>query len=499
MAKRIRARGMNAAMAGGEAGVGEMTPARSPLRPKQFGVALAAAVVGGSLGMFTYHAVSSTTTAYAGQVAPTQAYYLNFAADGTVLALDVKPGQHVRKGQLLATQDGEVAQAQLSAAQAAATADGAVVAADQDPQATQSAEAADALSVSQAQAAVAAAQNALTVQQGAAQNTTSTQNSAVTSAENTYQADEARYTADCSSIAASTATSAPATTGSAAAAGPMTSAPSAQSSPNARSTAPAASATTPAATTGVQQEEYCANLQSTVNRDATTLSSAQAQLSDAQSSAQLQQQRDSSDLASSQDVLTAAEARQSAATAPVTPAVIDQAKAELSAAQAQVATDQQALLDTKIVAPADGVVAAAAGAVGDVVGPDGVHGFQGPAEESGTQANSDPGFELFVPQTGGSGGDTTSQDAYMPLITLYTAPYTVVAQIPETDMTSVRDGAPASLDITALNLTVKGTVENTELDPVDSGGSTTYYDVTISLGSTDPRLMAGMSAQVTIG
>jgi multidrug efflux pump subunit AcrA (membrane-fusion protein) len=499
MAKRIRARGMNAAMAGGEAGVGEMTPARSPLRPRQFGVALAAALVGGSLGMFTYHAVSNTTSAYSGQVAPTQTYYLDFAADGTVLALDVKPGQHVKKGQVLATQDGDVAQAQLAAAQAAATADAAVVAADQDPQATQPTAAADALSVSQAQTAVNAAQNALTVQQGAAQDTAAAQNSAVTSAEKTYEADDARYTADCSSTAVSATPSAPATAGAAAVAAPMKSAPSTKSSLNAQATTPAASTTTSTGTTEVQQEEYCANLQSTVNRDATTLSAAQAQLSDVQSSAQLQEARDSSNLTSSQDVLTAAQARQSAATAPVTPAVLDQAKADLATSQAQVATDQQALLDTKILAPADGVVAAAAGAVGDVVGPDGVHGFQGPSEESGTQENSDPGFELFVPQTGGSGGGTTSQDAYMPLITLYTSPYTVVAQVPETDMSSVRDGATASLEITALNLTINGTVKNTELNPVNSDSTTAYYDVTISLDSTNSQLMAGMSVQVTIG
>ena len=501
MAKRIRARGMNAALASGEAGVGEMNPARSPLRPRQFGVALAAALVGGSLGMFTYHAVSSTTTAYSGQVAPTQTYYLNFAADGTVLALDVKPGEHVQKGQVLATQDGDVAQAQLSAAQAAATADAAVVAADQDPQATQSTAAAAALSVSQAQAAVSAAQNALTVQQGAAQNTASTQSAAVTSAQNTYQADTARYAADCSATSTSPTAAA---TSAADAAADQTEAPSSTATPAAGSakSSPSAKATQAAspasATEGVQQEEYCANLQSTVNRDATAVSSAQAELSSVQSSAELQEQRDSADLTSSQDVLTAAQTRQSAATAPVTAAVLDQAKADLATAQAQVATDQQALQDTKILAPADGVVAAAAGAVGDVVGPDGVHGFQGPSEESGTQSNSSGGFELFVPQTSGSGG-TSSQNTYMPLITLYTAPYTVVAQVPETDMSSVRDGAAASLDITALNLTVKGTVENTELDPVNSNSSTTYYDVTIGLASTNAQLMAGMSVQVTIG
>jgi multidrug efflux pump subunit AcrA (membrane-fusion protein) len=494
MAKRIRARGMNAALAGGEAGVGEMSPARSPLRPKQFGVALAAAVVGGSLGMFTYHAVSSTTTAYTGQVTPTQTYYLDFAADGTVLALDVKPGQHVRKGQVLAAQDGDVAQAQLSAAQSATAADGAVVAADEDPQATESAAAAAALSVSQAQAAVSAAQNALGVQQSAGQNTIAAQGSVVANAQNAYQADSTRYTTDCSSTPSAAASSATAAASTKASAGKPKGSPSA----SAQATTPAAGTPAPAAG-AVQQEQYCANLQSTVNRDATALSSAQAGLSTVQSSLQLQQARDSADLTSSQNVLTAAQTRQSATTAPVTPAVLDQAKAELATAQAQVATDQQALQNTKILAPADGVVAATAGAVGDVVGPGGVHGFQGPSEESGTQQNGGSGFELFVPQTGGSGGGTASQNTYMPLITLYTAPLTVVAQVPETDMPAVRVGAAASLDVTALNLTVAGTVENTELDPVNTSSTTTYYDVTFSLNSTDARLLAGMSVQVTIG
>ncbi len=248
----------------------------------------------------------------------------------------------------------------------------------------------------------------------------------------------------------------------------------------------------------MQHEQFCANLQTTINRDATTVSSAQAELANVQSSVQLDEQRDSSNLNSSQNVLTAAQARQSAATAPVTAATIDQAKAQLATAQAQVATDQQALRNASVLAPSDGVVAETAGAVGAVVGPTGVHGFQGPGEQSGTQSNSGSGFQLFVPSTGGSSGGSSSQNTYMPLITLYTAPLTVVAQIPETDMSAVHDGARASISVTALNLAVSGKVQTTELAAVESS-STTYYDVTISLDSNDSRLMAGMSAQVTIG
>jgi multidrug efflux pump subunit AcrA (membrane-fusion protein) len=495
MAKRIRARGMNAALASGEAGVGEMTPARSPLRPKQFGVALAAAVVGSGLGMFTYHAVSATTTAYSGLVSPTQTYYLNFAADGTVLALDVKPGAHVKKGQVLATQDSSVAQANLSAAQAAAAADAAVVQAEQNPSASASTAAADALSVSQAQSAVTAAQNALTVQQSSASHTVSAQTSAVNSAESAYTADSNLYAADCSSTATSSASSAATAAANAAATASAGSTPNSTASPKAT---PAAGATSTSSAAEVQHEQFCANLQTTINRDATTVSSAQAELANVQSSVQLDGQRDSSNLTSSQNVLTAAQARESAATAPVTPATIDQAKAQLATAQAQVATDQQALQNTSVLAPSDGVVAETAGAVGAVVGPTGVHGFQGPGEQSGTQSNSGSGFQLFVPSTGGSSGGSSNQNTYMPLITLYTSPLTVVAQVPETDMSAVHDGASASISITALNLTVSGKVETTELAAVESS-STTYYNVTISLDSNDSRLMAGMSAQVTIG
>lgn len=506
MAKRIIARGMNAALASGEAGVGEMKPGRSPMRPRQFGVALAAAAVGGGLGMFTYHAVASTQATYTGQVAPSQTYYLNFDATGPVIGLSVQAGTHVSKGEVLATQDSSVAQANLAAAQAAVSADAAVVAADQNPQAGASTVADDQLSVTEATAAVTAAQNALSLQQNSAQHTVTTQSAAVGSAQSAYNADSARYAGECSATATSSASSGTnsgtSTTGNSAAnPSPTSSAsPEATATPSSQSSIGANSESTAStSTTSASQEEFCQNLQSTINRDYTALTSAQAQLTDLQSSSQLNSERDDSNLTQSQAVLTAAEARESAAGAPLTEAVIDQAKATLATAQAQVATDQQALQDTKIVAPAAGVVADTAGASGDVVGPDGVHGYEGPAAQSGTNGSQSGGFELFVPQTNGSSGSSTSESAYMPLITLYTGPLSVLAQIPETDMSSVHVGGPASLDISALNLSVPGTVQSTALDPVHSSSSTTYYDVTISLKSTDVRIMAGMTVQVSLG
>ena len=509
MAKRIVARGMNAALASGEAGVGEMKPGRSPMRPRQFGVALAAAAVGGGLGMFTYHAVASTQATYTGQVAPSQTYYLNFDATGPVISLSVQAGTHVSKGEVLATQDSSVAQANLSAAQAAVSADAAVVAADENPQAGATTAADYQLSVTEATAAVTAAQNALSLQQNSAQHTVATQSAVVSSAQAAYNTDSARYASECTSTATSSANTGAGTSTSTAGTGANSGAnssetssasPEATATPSSNSTThPNSGSTASTSTTSASQEEFCQNLQSTINRDYTALTSAQAQLTDLQSSSQLQSERNDSNLTQSQAVLTAAQARESAAGAPLTEAVIDQAKATLATAQAQVATDQQALQDTKIVAPSAGIVADTAGASGDVVGPDGVHGYAGPAAQSGTSGSQSGGFELFVPQTSGSGGSSTSQSSYMPLITLYTGPLSVVAQIPETDMSSVHIGGPAGLDVSALSLSVPGTVKSTALDPVHSSSSTTYYDVTISLNSTDARIMAGMTVQVSLG
>jgi len=347
---------------------------------------------------------------------------------------------------------------------------------------------------------VGAAQNALNLQQNSSQNTASTESAVVTSAQNAYTTDSAHYASECSATATTSAsTSAAAAQGvqsPAATAGASSSSTDSGSSKH-QTTAAAQASSSP--TVNVSQEQFCQNLQSTISRDYTALSSAQAQLTDLEAAGQLQAQRDQSNLTQSQAVLTAAQARQDAASQPLTPEVIAQAKATLATAKAQVATDQLALQNTKIIAPASGTVADTAGATGDVVGPNGVHGYQGPAAQSGTTSNQQQGFELFVPQSSGSNGSSSSQSTYMPLITLYTGALSVVAQIPETDMTSVKAGTPASLDITALGVTVPGAVETTALDPVHTSSSTTYYDVTISLKSSDAHIMAGMSVQVSLG
>ena len=312
---KARVRGMNAALAGGEAGIGELAPARAPLRPRQAVVLAVAACVGTVAGVATFHSAVSVPTTFNGQVVPAHAYYLDFADPGPVLTLEVRPGARVRAGQVLATESSAVAQADLAAAQAA-------VAADQA--------AADAV-------------------------------------------------------------------------------------------------------------------------------------------------------AKSSD-----------------PAALEQARSQLAAAQAEVVTDRQAVADTSIVAPASGYVADTGGAVGDVDGPQGVRDFGGPAGRAGADQDRQPGFQLFLQGSASAGGSTGATSAYNALITLYTEPLQVVAQVPQQDIQSIRDGQSTMMTVGAADSDVSGRVSEIVLDPADVPGAVDY-DVFISMQTVPAQVLAGMSVSVTVG
>ncbi|MEY9931503.1 multidrug efflux pump subunit AcrA (membrane-fusion protein) [Catenulispora sp. GP43] len=475
MVKRDRVRGMNAALASGEAGVGEMRPARSPMRPRQLAVASVVAIAGSGLGLVTYHKVATKTPTFSGQVTPSHTYYLNFPTTGTVLTLTVKPGEHVKAGQPLATMDSSVAAADLSAAQAAVTADTAVVAADEAPQASPTEQAQDRLSLTQATAAVATAKSALNLAQTNDQHTIAEQTAVVTGDQNTYNTDNGHYTQQCAPSSATTSSSGPTHTPS--------------SSPSL--------STTQSSSTSLAQMQFCQNLQSQVNRDSTELSTAQAELAKVQSSTQLEETHDADDVTQSEAILTAAQQKVSAAAQPLTSAVIAQAKADLATAQSQVASDQLAVRNATLTAPADGVVADVAGAVGDITGSDGVHSYVGPAAQPGTEANQQPGFQLFVPPAAANGG-TGQASAYQPLITVYAGTLDVVAQIPEQNMTTVHVGEPAKLGFSATRTSVTGKIGQVMLDPARVPGTTTYYDVLISMDTVRPEILAGMTVDVEL-
>lgn len=157
-------RGMAAAMTAAEDGAGEFKPIRSPLRPRQFIIAVIAVALGAVASVLGYRAVTGQPGNFSGQVTPAHAYYLNFANNAAIQTVNVRPGQTVKAGTVLATQNGSVEKARLSADDATVKADQAALSQDQ---AMQQAGTATPATVAQARASLANAQAQLAADQSA--------------------------------------------------------------------------------------------------------------------------------------------------------------------------------------------------------------------------------------------------------------------------------------------------------------------------------------------
>lgn len=528
MARQVRERGMNAALASGEAGVGEIKPARSPLKVTQLIVGLVVAVGGASAGFMTYRAVAAPAVTFTGEVTPTATYNLNFPATGIVATLAVHTGDHVKAGQVLATQDSTVAAANVAAAQAAAKADAALVAADQTPQTSATTAAQQQLDVAKAQSAVSNAQAAMAVAQTKGQSLQATQQAVIDGDQKILNDDTARYAQSCADTGTGADTGTSVATGAGAAAGsalngtvgsgfgpaseaqvsptsplrtPLSKVPGtgASSKPSSVASAPASASPSASASQSppaVGSAELCASLQVAVDRDGSGLAQAKASLASIQASNQAEQQQDANNLSGSQAVLVSAQQLLASQGAVPVAAEIAQARAQSAAAQAQLAADQVALRQTSIIAPADGVVAETAGAVGVIAGSDGVHNYGGPAGQPGTLQNQQSNIQLFAP-VGGSGGGVGQAPQFSALITLYSGSLDVTAQLPESQMTGIRIGQRASLEIHAAGVTVPGRIYLITTVPTNVSGST-YYDVTFTMDRAPAAVVVGMSVTVSL-
>ncbi len=146
--------------------------------------------------MLTYQSLASGPVSFGGEVVPTHVYALSFGAAGTVTAVKVHAGQHVTAGEVLATQDGGLAQANLQAARDAQAAAAAALYADEHPQQS---------NVTMQQDAVAAAQASLASATSRASGTDSHDQLLVSQRQQEVTLDEANQASQCG-----TATTSPA-------------------------------------------------------------------------------------------------------------------------------------------------------------------------------------------------------------------------------------------------------------------------------------------------
>ena len=395
---------------------------------------------------------------------------VSFVTNGVLKTVDVKPGDVVTTGQVLATIDPASAQTTLDTALAQlANAQAALAQAQAGP--TDIKKQQDALAITQAQQSVDAANDTLSTaqkQKDLDQKSTDTaiknaqakldtdtraQNALVNTAEQNLRAcQQAAPTTTPTTASAGTAS-----TGSTSTSNDCTSQKNALI--NARNTRTSTLQADQQAITTAKQ-----NQKNTLLNDQKAIDSAEAQVTSAESnvkSAQLSQQ---------------------ANLHPQTPEQIAQARANVDSAQVSVDSAQRGVNETTLVAPQDGKVLSVANKVGEVTTGGSSLGSSGTT--SGGNANAAANTAATSSGTGFIVIANPSQLA-------------VTANIAEADAAKVQLGQAARITFPATSATATGTV--TQITPQSTvSNNVVQYPVQVSLATAPPGIGVGNTASLSI-
>ena len=434
----------------------ERDPGRLHISRRQLALAVVIAAVAVVAGIYTADAATVGDQSFPAVVSTSKVYDLNFANTGTVVAINVKPGQQVTAGEVLATQNLGTLDAQLHADQQVVAADQAAVQQASSPQLTNAQNEQNGLQVQQQQTALANAQAALTAttQTGAA-NVAAAQG-AVTSSEAVAKGNYTLYTQACPS-------------------GPVP---------------PDPSLTGPALLSAQDLFTHCQQLESTSDADQAAVAKAQAQVPVTQAQAMQADNSAQATVNAAQAALNLAQYQGTLQRSPANAESQAQARAALNQATAQMDQVQEQEQQATIVAPAAGVVAQVNGSSGENLGPAGVPAYKAPASIQSTQPS---GFSLFPSQPTPSGSSSASGDE--PLVEIVGGIQQVTAQVPESSIGKFRVGQAVSVNFSVLDLTQEGVVTAVVLSPTGNSAAVTY-EVIVKLDRTLPGLLPGMTATV---
>ncbi|MBW8803226.1 MAG: HlyD family efflux transporter periplasmic adaptor subunit [Catenulisporales bacterium] len=369
---------------------------------------------------------------------------LAFTASGTVTEVDVKAGDHVKAGQVLAKIDPTQANQQLTAAQAQLTTAQAQLTKLQQGQTPQQA----ALSAQQLKSAgdsLAAAKTAYADAQNSISVDASNLQTAVNTAKSTLSADQATQAADCAAPAKAT----------------------------------------------------CAADGNKVTQDQNALTQAEnAQKTGAQKDTQSLHQAQNS-LTQAQNSYNTAVDQQAVSTAPATPDQLAQANQAIVTAQNAVAGAQKAVAGTTITAPQAGTVLSVGGTVGDVVSAGAAASSSAPASSS---ASGSSGGASGGSSGGASAASASSSSSKFIVLGDMTA-LTVRAEFAETDAAKLKAGEAAQVTINAIpGSALTATVQS--VDPTATVVSNVVeYGVTLQFTTGQQDLAAlkpGQTASVSV-
>jgi HlyD family secretion protein len=414
-------------------------------------------------------AVSAT-----GPISASSAVPVNFKSSGKLATVDVKIGDQVKAGQVLATLDPSDLQAQLQQAQATlASAQANYNKVVQGPTGASLAPSQAAIQAAQTQ--LASAQAALTQAQAvaqkdvaAAQQTVANDQQALADAQKTAQAlpavlaqniQQAKDKLYADQVADDAAVGR----------GSMTK--------EARQAAlDADQAAIDQANASAQQQ--ITQSQQTVNQVQQALNTAQANLASSQAKDAQSVQQAQASVASAQAALTTAQANYTNAAQPATQADIDAAKAQVANAQAGVTLAQNNLDAATLTAPTGGTVTAVNGAVGQWLAGGATSGSAA-ASASGSSTSSSTISSDFIDITSLSGLQIT-------------------AQVNEADIGKVQVGQPITFTVDSFpGKTFSGKVS--AIQPLGQTSSNVVsYSVISTIDPTSATLLPGMTATVNI-
>jgi HlyD family secretion protein len=406
---------------------------------------------------------------------------LGFTKGGQLTAVDVKVGDRVTAGQVLATIDPFAAQQALDQARGQLTTQQATLNKVQDSPAVSNAQAtldqAETIlqkTKDQADAVQAADETAVDNarrQLGQAKKT-------LDKAEDQLRADQAACSSSASSSSGSTMpTKSPKSTSSAVAA--VAAVAQSMSTSSTSSTASAACAKIPS------DQSAVASAKSAVVTAQNAVDSAKKQQDVDEQNGRLAVANAQQGVVSAQNALNQASSDR--------PSDITAQGGQVSAAQAAVGQAQRDLDDTTLRAPVDGTVSAINGAVGEFV-----------AASSQTSALA-PGSDATIPGTnnGNAAAAAAAQGAANPtrpggtqfLVLDNVDEYQVVLAFTETDAALIAPGQKVRLTFDAVpDLELTGSVLSVSPTATAISGVVSYY-VTVVLPKGDPRLKSGMTAQ----
>jgi multidrug efflux pump subunit AcrA (membrane-fusion protein) len=164
------------------------------------------------------------------------------------------------------------------------------------------------------------------------------------------------------------------------------------------------------------------------------------------------------------------------------------AQGSVTQARAQLTQAEQTMGYTTLVSPADGVVSAINGLVGQTVSGSGISVSQGTTTAS---AGGGSGSSASSSSSGSS-----SSSAFMTITNL--SALTVKAGFAETDAAKLQLGQPAAISFNALpNTQAAGTVSQIDVNSTLVSNVVTYF-ATVAITEVPPNVKPGMTASVTV-